>query len=178
MLIAMPHLADPYFGRSIVLLCDHTKDGAMGIIVNRPILDPELKKLFYEIYPEGGNLLKNSSDVYFGGPVMIERGIVLHTPEISAKGTINISEDFALTAHKEILSSIDKNKSSLQFKLAIGHAGWTKGQLEREIENGDWLIQNITQDFIFNTPDELMWNQAALSFGISSSDFSGHGGLA
>ena len=109
---------------------------------------------------------------------MIERGIVLHTPEISVKGTINISNDFALTAHKEILGNIDEKISSLQFKLAIGHAGWTKGQLEREIENGDWLIQDTTRDFIFNTPDELMWNQAALSFGISPSEFSGHGGLA
>ena len=177
-LIAMPHLADPYFGKSVVLLCDHTKDGAMGIVVNRPISDPELKNLFSEIYPGGENLLKKNSAIYFGGPMMIERGIVLHTPEISAKGTINISDDFALTAHKEILDNLDENISSLQFKLAIGHAGWTKGQLEREIENGDWLIRDTNRDFIFNTPDELMWNQAALSFGISPSEFSGHGGLA
>tara|TARA_Y100000758_G_scaffold236297_1_gene172651 strand:- start:35 stop:592 length:558 start_codon:yes stop_codon:yes gene_type:complete len=177
-LIAMPHLADPYFGKSVVLLCDHTTEGAMGIVVNRPISDPELKKLFSEIYPQGNSLLNKYSSVYFGGPVMLERGIVLHTPEISAKGTINISSDFALTTHKEILNNIDKDTSSLQFKLAIGHAGWTKGQLEREIENGDWLIQDTTRDFIFNTPDELMWNQAALSFGISPSEFSGHGGLA
>jgi len=177
-LIAMPHLSDPYFGKSIVFLCDHTTEGAMGIVVNRPISDPELKKIFSEIYPDGKSLLKKNSAVYFGGPVMLERGIVLHTPNISAKGTINISDDFALTAHKEILDNIKEDTPSLQFKLTIGHAGWTRGQLEREIKNGDWLIQDTTKDFIFNTPDEQMWNQAALSFGISPSEFSGHGGLA
>ena len=77
-LIAMPHLADPYFGKSVVLLCDHTKDGAMGIVVNRPISDPELKKLFSEIYPEGENLLKKNSAVYFGGPV-ISKGESFYT---------------------------------------------------------------------------------------------------
>jgi len=177
-LIAMPHLTDPYFGKSVVLLCDHTKDGAMGIVVNRPISDPELKTLFKTIYPEGQKLINKNSAVYFGGPVMIERGIVLHTPDLSIKGTIKISKDFSLTAHKEILENIEEKSPSLQFKLAIGHAGWTKGQLEREIENGDWLIQNTNRDFIFNTPDELMWKQAALSFGISPSEFSGHGGIA
>ena len=174
----MPHLTDPCFGRAVVLLCDHTKDGAMGIVINRPIEDPNIKKLFYEIYPEGKKFFHNKTSVYFGGPVMIERGIVLHTSNISTKGTIKISDDFSLTAHKEILSDIDKNKKSIQFKITIGHAGWTKGQLEREIENGDWLIQNTNRDFVFNTPDELMWNQAALSLGANPSEFLGHGGLA
>ena len=174
----MPHMTDPYFGKSVVLMCDHTTDGAMGLVVNRPIADPDLKKLCSEVYPDGKYILKKNSSVYFGGPVMIEKGIVLHTPEISVKGTVSVSDDFALTAHKEILENLEKNIPALHYKLAIGHAGWTGGQLEREIENGDWLIQETTRDFIFNTPDELMWNQAALSFGISPSEFSGHGGLA
>jgi len=177
-LIAMPHMADPYFGKSVVLVCDHSKEGAMGLVVNRPISDPDLRKLFSDVYPDGKRIFKKNPSVYFGGPVMIERGIVLHTPEISLNGTISVSDDFALTAHKEILESLDKDIPASNYKLAIGHAGWTGGQLESEIENGDWLIQDTTSDFIFNTPDELMWNQAALSFGISPSEFSGHGGLA
>ena len=177
-LIASPSMTDPRFYKSVIYIISHKKDGAMGIVVNRPISDPELKTLFKTIYPEGQKLINKNSAVYFGGPVMIERGIVLHTPDLSIKGTIKISKDFSLTAHKEILENIEEKSPSLQFKLAIGHAGWTKGQLEREIENGDWLIQNTNRDFIFNTPDELMWKQAALSFGISPSEFSGHGGIA
>ena len=177
-LIAMPHMTDPYFGKAVVLMCDHSKEGAMGLVVNRPISDPDLKKMFTDVYPGGKRILKKNSFVYFGGPVMIDRGLVLHTPELSVKATVRVSDDFALTAHKEILETLDKDIAASSYKLAIGHAGWTGGQLESEIENGDWLIQDTTKDFIFNTPDELMWSQAALSFGISLSEFSGHGGLA
>ena len=172
-LIAMPHLSDPCFGKSVVLLCDHTTEGAMGIVVNRPISDPELKRLFSEIYPDGNSLLKKNSSVYFGGPVMLERGIVLHTPDISVKGTINISDDFALTAHKEILDNISEDTSSLQFKLAIGHAGWTRGQLEREIENGDWLLIPSNDDLIFNTPHSKILEKIKSTINIDLNNFSG-----
>ncbi len=92
-LIAMPHMADPYFGKSVIYICEHTKDGAMGIVINRPFQEPDLKKLFTEIYEDQDDLLKIVPTIHFGGPVMIERGIILHSTDHKIEGTVKISKD-------------------------------------------------------------------------------------
>lgn len=177
-LIAMPHLQDPYFGRSVVFICEHTLKGAYGLIVNKPFEAPELKSLFRDVFDKGESLLRLIPKIYFGGPVLVERGILLHPASYSTKGTVKISEEFAITSTKDILRDIAKGKGPEVYRLMLGQAGWTSGQLEREIENGDWLLQTTTTDFIFHTPDEFKWSTAAKSFGIDTSQFSGLGGLA
>ncbi|MFQ6614252.1 MAG: YqgE/AlgH family protein [Fidelibacterota bacterium] len=177
-LIAMPHLRDPYFARSVVLICDHTTEGAMGLIVNRPFEEPGLKKIFVDVYEENENLLEVVHKLYFGGPVMIERGIILHSGEYQSEHSIPISDQFAITNHKDILEAISLHRGPEKFKLMLGHAGWTGGQLEREIENGDWLLQTANPEHIFDQPEELLWQQAAKSFGIEISDLTGIGGQA
>ncbi|NOZ75580.1 MAG: YqgE/AlgH family protein [FCB group bacterium] len=177
-LIAMPHLRDPYFAKSVVLICDHTKEGAMGLIVNRPFEEPELKKLFVDVYEENTELLEVVHKLYFGGPVMIERGIILHSGEYQSEHSIRVSDLFAISSHKDILEAISKNKGPEKFKLVLGHAGWVGGQLEREIENGDWLLQTASPDYVFSQSEKLVWQQAARSFGIEVSDLMGIGGQA
>jgi len=177
-LIAMPHMQDPYFAQAVVFICEHTKDGAMGLIINRPFHEPDLKKLFTELYDDTQDILKIVPKVYFGGPVLLERGIVLHSASHSTTGTIKISEDFAITSHKTILENINRDAGPRQYKLMLGHAGWTANQLEREIENGDWLLQSTTSDFVFNMPEDMMWKHAAGMFGIDTSQISGVGGRA
>lgn len=174
----MPHMADPYFGKSVILLCEHSKEGAMGLIVNRPFQEPNLKKLFSDIYKSNDDILKIVPTVYFGGPVMVERGIVLHSTEHSIDGTLKISDDFSITSHKEILDDIHDGKGPKQFKLYLGHAGWSAGQLEKEIERGDWLLQATTNDFVFNVPEKYMWSQATKAFGIDVTQITGLGGSA
>ena len=177
-LISMPHMQDPYFGKTVILICEHTKDGAMGLIINRPFQEPDMKDLFSEIYQETENIFKVVPTIYFGGPVMIERGIVLHSSEYKRKGTVAVSENFALTSHKFILQDIRSGEAPESYKLVLGHAGWTRGQLEKEIEHSDWLLQQTSKDFVFNTPDDIMWNQAAKTLGIQTTQITGVGGVA
>lgn len=177
-LISMPHMQDAYFAQSVILLAEHTEEGAMGLIVNRPFEEPDLKKLFVEVYQEGENFLKMVPQVYFGGPVMIERGIILHSAEYESEGTFRFSDDFALTSHKDILEDIAHSDGPEKFKLMLGHAGWDAGQLEREIENGDWLLQGTSSEFVFDYPVDNLWKSAAKSFGIDMSEMTGMGGQA
>ena len=177
-LIAMPHMVDPYFGKAVVYICEHTKEGAMGLVINRPFIEPDLKKLFTEIYEDNGNILKIVPTVHFGGPVMIERGIVLHSTDHTVEGSVNISDKIAMTSHKDILGDISKKKGPSSFKLFLGHSGWGGRQLEKEIERGDWLLQNTTPDFIFDVPEKYMWEQAARTLGVEANDSAGVSGQA
>lgn len=171
-------MQDPYFGRAVVLICEHNKDGALGFIINKPFETPELKKMFSDFFPEEDNILKLVPEVYFGGPVMVQRGIVLHSPEYSVKSTVTIGKDFSLTSNKDIVQDITDGKGPKKYKLMLGHAGWSSHQLEAEIENGDWLLQHTSSDFVFNTEEKFMWQMAAKSFGIDLSELSGFGGNA
>jgi putative transcriptional regulator len=89
-----------------------------------------------------------------------------------------VSEDFALTSHKFILQDIHSGEAPESYKLVLGHAGWTRGQLEKEIEHSDWLLQQTSKDFVFNTPDDIMWNQAAKALGVQTTQITGVGGVA
>ncbi len=173
----MPHLHDPYFGFSVVYIAEHSNDGAMGLIVNKPFEDPELKQLFTDVFEDKQNLLTVVPRVYFGGPVMVERGILLHSGTYSTEGTLSVTKDFGITSHKSILEDIADGKGPAHYKLMLGHAGWSAGQLEKEIEDGDWLLQETTSDFIFKTPSSAMWQMASGSFGVDIAS-SGVGGQA
>ena len=108
---------------------------------------------------------------------MLERGIVLHSSEFNIEGTIFISDDFSITSQKTVLKKLKLHKK-IPYKLMLGHAGWAGKQLEREIENGDWLIQSTTVDFVFNISSDQMWQHAAGSLGINIGSFAGVGGQA
>ena len=158
-LISMPHMQDPYFNRSVIYMCELNKNGAMGLIINKPFKDPILKKNFENFYDEKDEILNAVDQIYFGGPVMVERGIVLHDAAYKSEGTINISDHISMTSQQHVLKEL-QHRPNIPFKLMLGHSGWSQGQLEREIENGDWLMQNTTRDFIFNVNAEQMWQQA------------------
>ncbi len=177
-LISMPHMQDPYFGRAVVFLCEHNKEGAMGLIMNKPFEDLELEGLFSNFFDDQDDILKVVPKIYFGGPVMVERGVVLHNSEYKIDGSIRISDEFSMTSSKAILQDISRKSGPSQFRLVLGHSGWSQGQLEREIENGDWLLQETSPDFIFNTPEDQMWKAATRLFGIDLNHFSGMGGQA
>jgi len=177
-LISMPHMQDPYFNRSVLLMCEHDKDGAIGLIVNKPFKDPTLKQLFDTFYDDSNEILNSVNQVYFGGPLMIERGIVLLSGDYESEESIKISDDFFISSHKKTLEDISVKKGPELNRLLLGHAGWTGGQLEREIENGDWLAQETNPDFIFNMPVDKMWEMAISSFGMDIADFASSGGQA
>lgn len=177
-IISMPHMQDPYFRQAVVFICEHNEEGALGFIINKPFETPELQELFTDFLPEEDDILKLVPDVYFGGPVLVERGIVVHSAEYKTENTINIGDDFSLTSNKTVIHNIAENKGPKHYKLLLGHAGWAQYQLEAEIENGDWLLQNTNLDFIFNTEEKFMWDIAVKSFGIDMSEFTGTGASA
>ena len=176
-LISMPHMNDPFFSKSVVYICEHGNSGAMGMIVNKNLDTPELSEIFDKFFKveKPFNLLK--SYTFFGGPVLLEKGIILHHSDYSSPKSISISKSVSLTSDKGALEDL-KREEKVPFKLMLGHAGWSAGQLEREIEDGDWLIQSTTSDFIFNLPPNQMWEYAAKSIGLDISSSFGTSGQA
>ena len=102
----MPHLQDPYFGQGIILVCEHSNDGALGLIINKPFEKPELKVLFQKLLKDQDKIIKIIPKVYFGGPVLIERGIVVHGSSYNSEDSMKISEEFSITSSRKILQDI------------------------------------------------------------------------
>jgi putative transcriptional regulator len=165
-LIAMPHLTDPYFGRSLVLICQHDRDGAMGLIINKSFEDEAVKEIFPTLIVNDEAIREVIAPLYFGGPVSLEQGFLLHSPDFLTDDTLQVSSEFSLTSNSTIIDAIRAGDGPRQFKMMLGYAGWQGGQLEGEIENGDWLFQEATPDFIFNPDEAGKWLSATKSFGI------------
>jgi len=172
-LISMPHLSDPYFSRSLVFICDHDEKGAMGLIVNKSFEDESIKKIFPSLIVKDKTIKAVISPIYFGGPVDLESGFLLHSSDFESAETIRVNSDFSLTSNHLIIEAIQAGKGPRKYKMMLGYAGWGEGQLEREIENGDWLFQEVTPEFLFSGEESEKWLSAAQSFGINVAPSSG-----
>jgi len=148
-LISMPHLNDSIFNKSLIYVCEHNKLGAMGLIINKPMSPENIQNILIEI---GLEQLKPSVEVYFGGPVQVETGMILHDNKYQTNDTINISKSISLSSNINIINDIKNGAGPNEYKLTLGYAGWDAGQLEDEIQNGDWLMIPSEYDLIFNTP--------------------------
>ncbi len=170
-LIAMPNMGDPRFERSVVFLCAHDEDHAMGVIVNKPLDDIGLSELLeqLEIAPQ---IDADETPVFFGGPVQTERGLVLHTLDYQLDTTLALDEQLGLTASRDILIDIAGEKperpAPRRFLLAIGHAGWGAGQLEKEIAMNAWAHCEPDEEMIFGGAFEPLWNRALAKLGVTS----------
>lgn len=176
-LIAMPSMADPFFARTVTYLCQHNEEGALGIIINRP-LQLTLKEIIEQMDIEFHNDALSDLPVYFGGPVQPDRGFVLHEPGGEWKSTLKISESLWLTTSRDILEAISRGDGPHQVLLALGYAGWGEGQLEREIVENAWLNAEAEQSIIFNLPASHRWKAAAGLMGVDIALLSsqvGHG---
>ena len=175
-LIAMPNMQDPHFVRSIAYICEHNERGALGIIVNRPT-DLTLKELFEQVDVPLDDEALGKTPVYFGGPVQMDRGFVLHRPVGSWLSTMAMNGDMALTTSKDILHAISQKQGPEKFMLTLGYAGWDAGQLEDEIAQNAWLTVPARQDVIFEVPADERFEAAMASLGIdllNLSDQAGH----
>lgn len=166
-LISMPHLTDPYFGRSLVFICEHDENGAMGLIFNKTFEDESIKSIFPTLVINDDAISEVISPMYFGGPVSLERGFLLHSPDYLTDETLQVTPDFSLSSDSAIIDAIREGDGPAHFKMMLGYAGWGGGQLEREIENGDWLFQEVTPEFVFDGNDADKWLSATQSFGIN-----------
>ena len=149
----------------------------MGLIVNKPFNDEMINDVLYQISNDSNHIKEYFSNLYFGGPVLIEKIIVLHTNNIKNNNTIPITSKISISSEESIIGEFGKNVN-IKYKLFFGHSGWSAGQLEREIENGDWLLQTSNIDLLFDFPSEKLWEHATKSLGIDINDISIIGGSA
>ena len=176
-LIAMPAMTDPYFARSVTYICEHNAQGAMGVVINRPI-EMSLDDLFDQIHLELSDKELGQSPVHFGGPVQIERGFVLHQPVGHWQSSIVVGADTALTTSKDILEASALGIGPEKMLVTLGYAGWTAGQLEEELAQNAWLSVPAEESVIFDLPSEEKLNAAMHLLGIDFASLSEEAGHA
>lgn len=180
-LIAMPSMLDPIFGGTVVYVCEHNADGALGIIINKPT-DMNMGMLFerialsLEITPTRPRLA--DSPVMFGGPVQVERGFVLHAPLGRFSSMMKVSEDVALTTSKDVLEAVAVGNGPGRLLVTLGCAGWSSGQLEEEIVKNGWLTVAADPSIIFDLPAEERFAAAVKLLGFDPAMLSGQAGHA
>lgn len=177
MLIAMPSMGDPRFARSVILVCSHGPEGAMGLVVNRIMGDVSFRGLLKQlnIAPVSG---VPDYPVHFGGPVEPVRGFVLHATDYKREGTVAINDHFGLTATVEVLDDMAKGEGPARALLALGYAGWGAGQLDSEMQTNGWLVAPADEDIIFALSTEKKWTHALATLGVSPTMLSGEIGHA
>lgn len=163
-LIAMPGLQDPIFSRSLTYICDHSEQGAMGIVVNQP-MDITLGDIFAQLELIDHAQLGGRA-VLSGGPVNTERGFVLHKDAGNWESTMHIAPDVHLTASRDIVCDIAENGGPHNSLFALGYAGWSPGQLEEELAANSWLTIPADSAIIFDVPIEERWSAAAKQLGV------------
>ena len=177
LLISMPSLQDERFFKTVIYLCAHSKDGAMGIIIN--------KKIDYDLYPDlleqlgiDKPLDNKKLFIRYGGPVESGRGFILHSDEIIQKESLTIDSGIALTSTAEFFENLSKGKGPKNSILALGYAGWGAGQLEKEIIANSWMTLSTDSKFLFDEEVNNKWSQAYNLLGIDPNKLSHHSGNA
>ena len=167
-LIAMPAMEDPHFARALVYIAEHNEQGALGVIINRPI-DMTLAELFERIDLHLGESTLASQPVFFGGPVATERGFVLHRPQGDWHSTIAVQDDIGLTSSLDILQALCQANEPQDVLVTLGYSGWSAGQLEYELAQNAWLSTKADPEVIFRLPPEERLSAAMQNLGVSYS---------
>ena len=177
-LIAMPGMPDPRFEKSVIFMCAHSAEGAMGLIINKPIDG----LLFGELVDKLGIGMKagrNDAPILFGGPVQMGRGFVLHSADYaSEESTLPLTPEISLTATVDILRAISAGRGPEKSVLALGYAGWDEGQIEAEILANGWIHCDADAGLVFDTDYKSRWQKAFASLGADISGLSAEAGRA
>ncbi|WP_250658831.1 YqgE/AlgH family protein [Alkalimarinus coralli] len=173
-LIAMPRMKDPNFEGTVTYICDHNEHGAMGIVINRP-LDMKLGEILAQLDLGGEDI---SRPIYGGGPVQMERGFVLHSPEGEWQSSLKISDGICLTTSRDILEALAVEQGPTENLVALGYAGWGAGQLEQEIAENCWLTCPSDEGILFRAPAHKKFDTAISLLGFDPSQLSDQAGHA
>ena len=176
LLIAMPAMADPRFAQTVVYLCAHTADGAMGLVLNRPIVKPTFDDLLKQLQVAPSPPARQIR-LCAGGPVANARGFVLHTSDWTGEGSLRVDDSMALTASLDVLKVIAEGGGPRECILALGYAGWGPGQLDREIQENAWLSVSADETLLFDPNHDTKWRRALAKLHIDPlllSDVAGH----
>jgi putative transcriptional regulator len=176
-LIAMPGMADPNFARSLTYICEHNDQGALGVVVNRPT-DMTLATLFEQIDLPLDSPAMAGQPVYFGGPVQVDRGFVLHRPVGGWQSTLAVRDDVGLTTSRDILQAVADGAGPDRLLVSLGYAGWSAGQLEDEIRQNAWLTVAAAPEVIFELPASERLGAAMRLLGVDPAMLSEEAGHA
>ena len=176
-LIAMPNMAYPYFSRTLTYICEHNDQGALGVVVNRPI-DMTLGALFERLSLTLPSEDLGKTPVFFGGPVQTDRGFVLHQPIGEWQSTLSVQDRVGLTTSKDILESLGHGTGPQKLLVTLGYSGWAPGQLENEIKQNAWLTVVAKDAVIFDLPVEERLPAAMRLLGIDFASLSDEAGNA
>ena len=165
LLIAMPAMDDPRFSGSVIYLCAHTEEGAMGLVINRPLARPSFEELLRQLeivpVPPARHIR-----LWAGGPVDNGRGFVLHTSDWTGEGSLRVNDRLALTASLDVLKAIAEGGGPREGLLALGYAGWGPGQLETELAQNAWLTLPAPEDLVFDAGHDTKWRRALAALRI------------
>jgi putative transcriptional regulator len=177
LLVAMPSMRDPRFTRSVIYMCAHNADGAMGLVVNRLVGSITFPDLLEQLGIES-TMSSGAIRVHFGGPVEAERGFVLHSTDYVQSGTMVVDQDVALTGTIDILRDMAGGQGPRKSLLALGYAGWGPGQLDAEIQANGWLSVPADESLVFDDGLDNKWERAIGKIGVDFSKLSGEAGHA
>lgn len=177
LLLAMPGMTDPRFERSVIYICSHSHEGAMGLVINHPIPNLTFENLLQQLDIEDDGLAPQIP-VHAGGPMDTGRGFVLHSPDFVEDTSVKLCSDVALTATVDILKALAGQGGPKQRMVILGYAGWGPGQLEDEISQNAWLSTDPTGDVLFETRDDQKWPRAMASLGVDIAMLSSEAGHA
>ena len=177
LIVAMPNMLDPRFTRTVIYLCAHNEDAAMGLVVNRLIGSITFPDLLEQLGIENTDSDKDIR-VHFGGPVESGRGFVLHSAEYQQEGTLQVSASMSLTATVDILRDMAAGQGPRRSLLALGYAGWGRGQLDAEIQANSWLHVEVDEGLVFDADLDGKWDRAIHTLGFDPAMLSGDAGHA
>jgi putative transcriptional regulator len=163
-LLATPGMDGGFFSRTVTYLCDHNPDGAMGLVINRP-LDVSTLEIFEQLEISVSDSMRHHN-VLLGGPVQMEHGFILHQGDQSWDSSIRVADDIWISTSRDILQAIAQCRGPERFVIALGYAGWGPGQLEGELARNCWLTVPASSDILFDSPTEQRLSQAAQRLGI------------
>ncbi len=177
LLVAMPTMSDPRFERSVIYVCAHGPDGAMGLVVNKALGSLTFADLLSQLGVESGSS-EDEIQVHFGGPVETGRGFVLHSDEYEQESTMKVAGGIAMTATVDVLKDISEGRGPRRSLLALGYAGWGPEQLDQEIQANGWLTVTPDEQILFDHDLDNKWQRAIGKLGFDPSSLSGHAGRA
>ena len=176
-LLAMPGMGDARFEKSVIYICSHTDDGAMGLMINHPASTLDFPTLLEELkIPCPTDI--TDVPIHLGGPVEQGRGFVLHSADYAQESTMVVSETVALTATVDILKALATGSGPKNHLLLLGYTGWGAGQLEKEMQENAWHMADADDEIIFHAPDESKWTLAMAQLGVDVSMLSSEAGHA
>lgn len=177
LLVAMPGINDRHFERTVIYLCAHNAEGAMGLVLNKTLEEVSFNGLLSQLKIEVAHPSENIA-VHFGGPVDSERGFVLHSPDYVRDSTLVVDSSVAMTATLDVLRAIAEGRGPKNKVFAVGYTGWGPGQLDQEILDNGWMAVDADPALVFDSDQDTKWERAFAKIGVDVSMLSGHVGHA